>query len=56
MKTCILTIEESDAILAILTELPIKYFPIVQHIQKMLQNKFLQAAALLEINQPVGVD
>ncbi len=43
MKTCTLTIEESDAILAVLSELPIKYLNLVQHIQKMLQDKFIQA-------------
>ena len=49
MKTCLLTLEESDAILTVLSELPIKYFPIVQHVQKLLQAKFVQAEALDEV-------
>ncbi len=50
MKTCILTLEESDAILVVLSELPIKYLNIVQHIQKMLQEKFIRAQAEAEGN------
>ena len=55
MKTCLLTLEESDAILTVLSELPIKYFPIVQHVQKLLQAKFVQADAILEIQQKTEV-
>ena len=41
MKTCTLTLEESDQLLAMLVELPIKYLPLVQQIQQFLQGKFL---------------
>lgn len=46
-----LTIEESDAILALLLELPIKYLPIVQAVQNALKEKFVQAQAALEISE-----
>lgn len=54
MKTCIFTLEDADGILAVLSELPIKYLPIVQHVQKLLQDKFTQSAALNEVNFLVG--
>lgn len=42
--------------MAVLTELPIKYLPIVQQIQAMLQAKFIQADALAEIAQKTKVE
>lgn len=40
-QSCTLTIQESDAMLGLLAELPIKYLPVVQRIQEFLQSKFV---------------
>ncbi len=49
-KLCILTLEESDQLIALLVELPIKYLPLVQQIQQFLQGKFLEEAEPVKEN------
>lgn len=49
-KTCVLTVQESDYLLALLVELPIKYLPIVQQIQQFLQSKFIEESQTPESN------
>ena len=50
IETAILTVQDANEILNILSELPIRYLTIVQTIQKLLASKFVDNTTMKEHN------